>query len=59
MKKLGIALAALAVIVLAGAPAAQAQSKKLWEGWMEEVQKVRMGVAPAPAAAPAAAKKKK
>jgi hypothetical protein len=50
MKKLGIALAAVAVIVLAAAPAAQAQSKKLWDGFVEELQKARTGaVAPAPA----------
>ena len=52
MKKLGIALAAAAVIVLAAAPVTQAVSKTLWEGWMEEVQKARAGVM-APAAAPA------
>jgi hypothetical protein len=53
MKKLGIALAAAAAIVLAAAPMTQAVSKTLWEGWMEEVQKARTG-----ATAPAAAKKK-
>ena len=43
MKKLGIVLAALAVIVIAAAPAAQANSKKLWEGFVEELQKARTG----------------
>ena len=48
MKKLGIALAATALIVLAAAPVAQANSKKLWDGWIEELQKARSGiVAPA------------
>ena len=54
MKKLAIVLAALAVIGVAMSPAfvapVQAQDKKLWQGWMEEVQKARMGAtAPAPA----------
>ena len=49
MKKLGIALAALAVIVLAAAPAAQANSKKLWDGWIEELQMARAGATAAPA----------
>jgi hypothetical protein len=50
MKKIGIALAAAAVIVLAAAPMSPAQSKKLWEGFVEELQKARAGAtAPAPA----------
>jgi hypothetical protein len=52
MKKLGIALATAAVIVLAAAPMSPAQSKQLWEGFVEELQKARTG-ATAPAAAPA------
>lgn len=64
MKKLAIVLAALAVIGVAMSPAlvtpVQAEDKKLWQGWMEEMQKVRMGAAaPAPAPAPAPAAKKK
>jgi hypothetical protein len=59
MKKLVIALAALAVIGLALSPAvvseaqAQAKGKKLWEGWFEELRKVNAPVPP-----PAPAKKK-
>ena len=53
MKKLTIVLAALAVIGLALSPAvvseaqAQAKGKKLWEGWMEELQKINAPAAPA------------
>ena len=55
MKKLAIVLAALAVIGVAMSPAfvapVQAQDKKLWQGFMEEMQKARAGAtAPAPAA---------
>jgi hypothetical protein len=54
MKKLGIVLAALAVLGLASLPVfttpAKAQNKKAWEGFWEEVQKaMKGGSAPAPA----------
>jgi hypothetical protein len=51
MKKLAIVLAALAVIGVALSPLVspvQAQSnKKLWQGFMEELQKVGQPAAPA------------
>lgn len=59
MKKLAIAFAAAAVLVLVAGPIIQAnaQEKRLWDGWIEELQKARGNVAmigqPAPAAAPA------
>lgn len=64
MKKLVIAFAALAVIGLALAPTgvsqAQAQTgKRLWQGWMEEIQKIGAPAAPAKAAPAKAAPAKK
>jgi hypothetical protein len=42
MKKLAIAFAAAAALVLVAAPLTQAvaKDKKLWEGFMEEMQKL-------------------
>lgn len=45
MKKLAIAFAAAAALVLVAAPLTQAvaKDKKLWEGFMEEMQKAASG----------------
>lgn len=50
MKKLAIAFAAAAALVIIAAPLSQANAnnKKLWQGWVEEVQKAVSG-AKAPA----------
>ena len=55
MKKLAIVLAATAALVLAAAPltSAVAATKKLWEGWMDDVKTLQADIA-----ATSAAKKK-
>jgi hypothetical protein len=57
MKKLAFVFAAAALLVLVAGPITQAsaQNKKLWEGWIEELQKARSNVTMIgqPAAAPA------
>ena len=44
MRKLAIAFAAAAVLVLVAAPVSHAAGKKLWEGWIEEMQKAHAGI---------------
>lgn len=44
MRKIGLVIAALAALVIAAAPLSSAfaqakKDKKLWEGWVEEMQK--------------------
>jgi hypothetical protein len=45
MKKLAIAFAAAAALVIVAAPLSQAvaKNKTLWQGWVEEVQKAAQG----------------
>jgi hypothetical protein len=46
MKKLGIAFAAAAALILAAAPltSAFAANKTLWGGWMEDVKKLQSDI---------------
>jgi hypothetical protein len=61
MKKLAFAFAVGALLVLVAGPVtnANAQNKKLWEGWIEELQKARGNVVMVGQPAPAAPAKKK
>lgn len=47
MKKLALAFAAAAALVIVAAPLTQATAanKKLWEGWWDDVKKVQADIA--------------